>query len=92
MPCNQSKNRYRNVVPADNTRVSLHRVASHVPGSDYINANHIKVHTSCKDYIATQGPLPNTVNDFWQMVWENSSDMIVMVTNQIENGMAKSEM
>jgi len=69
---------------------------------DYINANYIKLvdegttispHTkplpNSKVYIATQGPLPNTVNDFWWMVWQEKSDCIVMVTKEIERGKNK---
>lgn len=65
--------------------------------SDYINANYIKLvdesttisprtkpTPNSKIYIATQGPLPNTVNDFWFMVWQERSDCIVMVTREIE--------
>lgn len=71
--------------------MSLQKVNDEVPGSDYINANYIKVCSCCKDYIATQGPLPNTVNDFWLMVWESLSEMIIMTTNIFENGRKKSE-
>ena len=90
LPYNQAKNRYFDVVPADSTRFSLQSV-DQVPGSDYINANNIKVCSCCKDYIATQGPLPNTVNDFWKMVWESLSEMIVMTTNIFEGGRKRSE-
>ena len=38
-----------------------------------------------KEYIATQGFLPNSVDDFWKMAWEQKSPAIVMVTNLIEN-------
>ena len=91
LACNQAKNRYRNVLPADETRVCLENVASHVLGSDYINANHIHVHKCCPHYISTQGPLPNTVNEFWQMVWETETTSIAMTTNPIENGRPKCE-
>lgn len=91
LACNQAKNRYRNVLPADETRVCLENVASHVLGSDYINANHIHVHECCPHYISTQGPLPNTVNEFWQMVWETETTSIAMTTNPIENGRPKCE-
>ena len=91
MSCNEQKNRYRNVLPSDDTRVCLQSVPGHIEGSDYINANYITVHPSCPTYIATQGPLPNTVDDFWQMTWETEIECIAMLTNPIENGRVKSE-
>ncbi len=91
MQCNQHKNRYRNVLPSDDTRIILQIVPSLVEGSDYINANSITIHSCCPRYISTQGPLPDTVNDFWQMVWETGTTNIVMVTNPIENGRVKCE-
>ena len=39
-----------------------------------------------KVYLATQGPLPNTVNDFWQMVWQEESQIILMITHLEEKG------
>ncbi|KAF0025362.1 hypothetical protein F2P81_022243 [Scophthalmus maximus] len=59
--------------------------------SDYINASFIPGHRSRREYIATQGPLPSTVNDFWTMVWEQRVKGIVMVTNCIEGGRTKCE-
>lgn len=57
-------------------------------GSDYINANYIsgEVPGSEKHYIATQGCLPGTVNDFWKMIWQEESRVIVMTTNEVERG------
>lgn len=86
---NVSKNRYKNILSYDHTRVKLKK-----PDSDYINANYIKLVDDLqtlnslphsKIYIATQGPLPNTVDDFWWMVWQENSDTIVMVTKEVEN-------
>ncbi len=59
-----------------------------MPGSDYINANYIsgEVPGSEKCYIATQGCLPGTVNDFWKMIWQEESRVIVMTTNEVERG------
>ncbi|XP_076613627.1 tyrosine-protein phosphatase non-receptor type 13 isoform X2 [Chaetodon auriga] len=84
---NKKKNRYKNIVPFDTTRVML--------GEDggYINANFIKM--SVKDenyvYIACQGPLPTTLGDFWQMVWEQKSNVIAMMTQEVEAGKVKCQ-
>lgn len=61
---------------------------SEVVGSDYINANYIsgEVPGSEHRYIATQGCLPGTVNDFWGMVWQERTRVIVMTTNEVERG------
>lgn len=66
----------------------LHGQDTDVVGSDYINANYIsgEVPGSEKHYIATQGCLPGTVNDFWKMVWQEESRVIVMTTNEVERG------
>uniref|UniRef100_A0A914HJR1 protein-tyrosine-phosphatase n=1 Tax=Globodera rostochiensis TaxID=31243 RepID=A0A914HJR1_GLORO len=92
---NVRKNRYRNVVPFDHTRIKLKSLAE----NDYINANYIKVPLDVKrypefgefqrDYISTQGCLEETVNDFWQMVWQEESRLIVMVTKEVERGRVK---
>ena len=68
--------------PDDYTRVRL-KSDSH---EDYINANFIDGFHRPRAYIATQGPLPSTFADFWQMVWEQNTHVIVMITNFIEDG------
>lgn len=100
-PENRNKNRYKNILPFDNTRVKLKDVDPNVPGSDYINANYIrwKVDESIgselgsdpsgKVYIATQGCLPSTIADFWQMVWQENCQVIVMTTKETERGKNK---
>ncbi|XP_035747302.1 receptor-type tyrosine-protein phosphatase N2, partial [Egretta garzetta] len=83
---NTQKNRSRAVVPYDHSRICLKAENSH-DNSDYINASPIMDHDPRNPaYIATQGPLPATVADFWQMVWENGCVVIVMLTPLTENG------
>ncbi|XP_026918301.1 tyrosine-protein phosphatase non-receptor type 20 isoform X3 [Prionailurus viverrinus] len=82
---NRDKNRYRDVLPYDSTRVPLGE------NKDYINASYIRIMNSGEEYfyIAAQGPLPSTTDDFWQMVLENNSNVIVMITKEIEGGVVK---
>lgn len=84
---NKKKNRYKNIVPFDATRVVL--------GKDggYINANFIKMPVKDEKilYIACQGPLPTTLGDFWQMVWEQKSNVIAMMTQEVEGGKVKCQ-
>lgn len=88
MDYNRSKNRYGNVVAYDHSRVILNQIDA-IPGSDYINANYCDGYNKPNHYIATQGPLPNTVHDFWRMVWEQKSRTIVMMTQLEERGRVK---
>ena len=72
----------------DHTRVILDDYDPDVTGSGYINANYIsgEVPGSEKHYIATQGCLPGTVNDFWRMIWQEETRVVVMTTNEVERG------
>ncbi|XP_052243587.1 tyrosine-protein phosphatase Lar-like isoform X4 [Dreissena polymorpha] len=84
------KNRYTNIMPFDHSRVKLLAVDD-VEGSDFINANFIPGYTSPREYIATQGPMQMTFDDFWRMVWEQSVDTIVMLTKLAEKGRNKCD-
>ncbi|XP_035699732.1 receptor-type tyrosine-protein phosphatase alpha-like [Branchiostoma floridae] len=84
-PANKSKNRVVTTVPYDTTRVFLPRITG-VKDSDYINASFIDGYRQKDGFLATQGPLPNTVDDFWRLVWEWKSYSIVMLTRLTENG------
>ncbi|XP_075400180.1 tyrosine-protein phosphatase non-receptor type 13 isoform X12 [Tenrec ecaudatus] len=84
---NRRKNRYKNILPYDATRVPL--------GDDggYINASFIKIPVGKEEfaYIACQGPLPTTVGDFWQMIWEQKSTVIAMMTQEVEGEKVKCQ-
>ncbi|XP_076346363.1 receptor-type tyrosine-protein phosphatase S-like isoform X3 [Tachypleus tridentatus] len=85
---NIKKNRYGNLLPYDHSRVILEPLPG-VSSSDYINASYIDGYNRMKEYIATQGPKENTFLDFWRMVWQENSSVIVMVTGLVENGKRK---
>ncbi|XP_065639266.1 receptor-type tyrosine-protein phosphatase F isoform X1 [Hydra vulgaris] len=88
LPENKPKNRYANIVAYDHSRVILSKIENE-PGSDYINASYLDTYKKANSAIATQGPLPNTFNDFWRMVWEVTSSCIVMLTNLQEKNKLK---
>ncbi|XP_053572762.1 receptor-type tyrosine-protein phosphatase beta isoform X2 [Bombina bombina] len=90
LPENRGKNRYNNILPYDSTRVKLSNVDDD-PCSDYINASYTPGNSFRREYIATQGPLPGTKDDFWKMVWEQNVHNIVMVTQCVEKGRAKCD-
>uniref|UniRef100_A0AAY4D2D1 Receptor-type tyrosine-protein phosphatase kappa n=1 Tax=Denticeps clupeoides TaxID=299321 RepID=A0AAY4D2D1_9TELE len=89
---NRTKNRYGNIIAYDHSRVVL-QPSEDDPSSDYINANYIDVsgdgYQRPSHYIATQGPVHETVYDFWRMIWQEQSACIVMVTNLVEVGRVK---
>ncbi|XP_038305812.1 receptor-type tyrosine-protein phosphatase F isoform X12 [Canis lupus baileyi] len=87
---NKPKNRYANVIAYDHSRVILTSVDG-VPGSDYINANYIDGYRKQNAYIATQGPLPETMGDFWRMVWEQRTATVVMMTRLEEKSRVKCD-
>jgi len=96
LPANRKKNRYIDILPYDHFRVILgagtpspNSKSSTSSSVDYINASAITDHDLRNPaYIATQGPLPNTTTDFWQMIWEQGSQTIVMLTRLVESGVS----
>ena len=79
-PENVAKNRFKNLIPFDHTLVTIE--------NSYINASYIngEVNGSEHSYIATQGCLPTTVDDFWAVVWQEKCLVIVLLTNEVERG------
>ncbi|CAL1596668.1 unnamed protein product [Knipowitschia caucasica] len=84
---NRMKNRYGNIIAYDHSRVRLQSADG--DGSDYINANYVDGYHRPNHYIATQGPMQETVYDFWRMVWQENTAAVVMVTNLVEVGRVK---
>ncbi|XP_041848316.1 receptor-type tyrosine-protein phosphatase S-like isoform X6 [Melanotaenia boesemani] len=88
LPCNKFKNRLVNIMPYETTRVCLQPIRG-LEGSDYINSSYIDGYRQQKGYIATQGPLAETTEDFWRMLWEHNSTIVVMLTKLREMGREK---
>jgi len=102
---NQKKNRYKDIIPFSHTRVILQDIRQQGAttaglsghhggeGSCYINANYIRGPSgSPRAYIACQGPLPNTLMDFWRMIWECNVSVVIMACNEFESGKPKCEL
>uniref|UniRef100_A0A3P8PTN7 Tyrosine-protein phosphatase non-receptor type n=1 Tax=Astatotilapia calliptera TaxID=8154 RepID=A0A3P8PTN7_ASTCA len=90
LPESGDRNRFQDVLPYDDTRVEL--VPTKENNTGYINASHIRVSLGGQEwnYIASQGPMSHTCQDFWQMVWEQGVSIIAMVTAEEESGREKS--
>ncbi|XP_019856078.1 PREDICTED: receptor-type tyrosine-protein phosphatase delta-like isoform X2 [Amphimedon queenslandica] len=89
LPVNRAKNRYPDILPYESYRVRLLMLPG-VSGSDYINASYVDGYLRCNQFIMTQGPLSNTVDDFWRMIWEHRVSAIVMLCGLVEDGKDQS--
>lgn len=86
---NIKKNRFISVLPYDRNRVVLRDSYKEAKSTDYVNASYVMGNESNKRYIAAQGPVNNTVGDFWRLVWQERATHIVMLTNLTEVGKPK---
>ncbi|XP_073144437.1 protein-tyrosine-phosphatase PTP1-like [Henckelia pumila] len=83
---NHSKNRYSDVLPFDGNRVILKQCKDYRPSArGYINASFVKTSESVSEFIATQGPLPHTYEDFWEMIIQYRCPVVVMLTRLVDN-------
>ncbi|KAH9517852.1 hypothetical protein DERF_008475 [Dermatophagoides farinae] len=89
LPQHKTKNRYGNLLPYDHTRVILKEDLPE--DTNYINANFIDGYRRPKRYIASQGPIDTTIEDFWRCIWQYKCQQIVMLTNLEESGRMKCE-
>ena len=84
MECNAAKNRDEDLVPLENSRISLAPKPG-VEGSDYINASWLHGHEKLKEFIITQHPTLDTKEDFWRMLWDHNAQTVVLLSARDDN-------
>ncbi|KAK3761972.1 hypothetical protein RRG08_030492 [Elysia crispata] len=90
-PGNIKKNRYKNIIPYDSSRVLL-RVDQTKDQSDYINASYVTGYEERETFIASQAPNDLILQDFVRMIWEQRVDRVVMLSNLVELGKKRCSM
>ncbi|CAF1489211.1 unnamed protein product [Rotaria magnacalcarata] len=86
-----TKNRYCTIIANEHSRVKLPELVDD-PVSSYINANYISGWPNeSRAFIATQGPLSNTIIDFYRLIWQEYVPVIVMITRLVEKNKSKCE-
>lgn len=88
LECNRPKNRYKDILPFDYNRIKLPAIHG-IQGSDYINGNYVKGPDGNTSYLALQGPLPKTVDDFWRLIASHKCQIVIMVCKEVEMGKLK---
>uniref|UniRef100_A0A669BVQ9 Receptor-type tyrosine-protein phosphatase alpha n=1 Tax=Oreochromis niloticus TaxID=8128 RepID=A0A669BVQ9_ORENI len=88
LPVNMKKNRVLQIIPYEFNRVII-PVKRGEENTDYVNASFIDGYRQKDAYMASQGPLQHTIEDFWRMIWEWRSCSIVMLTELEERGQEK---
>uniref|UniRef100_A0A8C7I6C6 Receptor-type tyrosine-protein phosphatase alpha n=1 Tax=Oncorhynchus kisutch TaxID=8019 RepID=A0A8C7I6C6_ONCKI len=88
LPANMKKNRVLQIIPYEFNRVII-PVKRGEENTDYVNASFIDGYRQKDSYMASQGPLQHTIEDFWRMIWEWRSCSIVMLTELEERGQEK---
>ena len=86
LPRNAAKNRYQDILPYDHTRITLSS------GCEYINASFVPLGQEPNVFIATQGPLVDTVADMWHMLLQCNVSCVVQLTDPVENGRRRCEL
>uniref|UniRef100_A0A452HK37 protein-tyrosine-phosphatase n=1 Tax=Gopherus agassizii TaxID=38772 RepID=A0A452HK37_9SAUR len=81
LPRNHDKNRFMDMLPPDRCLPFLITIDGE--SSNYINAALMDSYRQPAAFIVTQHPLPNTVKDFWRLVYDYGCTSVVML-NEVD--------